>query len=1210
MKKFGIILLFLFISFSLFSKEKLFQKLTPNQSGIDFINDIKTDGFHNIFGSDYFYNGGGVAIGDLNNDGLQDIVLSGNRIDSKIYINKGNLKFEDVSESFGFSNLNKHVTGVTLADVNSDGFLDIYLSVGLYGTAEISSNMLWINKEGKSFSEQSKQYGLNLSDLTTQVAFFDYDKDGDLDMYCLTRPRTGFDKKINEMFNQFINPYDSIANQKGISREEFEKANRVDDKFMRNDNGKFVQMNDIGLDEDRNFFGLGVVTVDLNNDGWTDIYATSDYSSKDLMYMNQGDGTFQEIILSSLKQTSTNAMGVDINDYDNDGLPDIVVVDMTADDNKRLKANMSGMAPELFSQNLDAGNHYEYMFNTLQRNNGDDTYSQIAFIAGMPTTDWSWAPLFADFDNDTDKDLFITNGIKYDVRWTDITEDFNDVRQTYEQILNRVDATELTQYADFEYNYNNIIEQYLRKFKVLGFNYENTIEFVPSTPVPNYVYENQGGLALKDVSSDWGLNDLGFSNGASYGDLDNDGDLDLVVNNTDDYSFIYKNNSEKRNKNNYINFEFKGPEGNSFGLNTKVYIKNKDTKIQYQEFTLTRGFLSSVEPRLHFGLKDRNTVDTVEIVWLDGKTQTLLNVPANKTHIVEYKNASGLYKKPVYKHLFTKVEGNVSQLDYVDNLYDDYEREILLPHKMSKFGPGLATADLNGDGFLDYYMGGSKTNAGKIIFNFSNGKMVVKTQDAFETDKNYEDLGALFIDVDGDGDKDLYVVSGSNEEEANSEYYQDRLYLNTKGVFERAVDNLPKINISGSLVTANDFDKDGDLDLFVGGRQVPGQYPYPASSMILQNNKGVFTDITESVAPELIDLGMVTSALWTDYDNDGDRDLMIAGEWMPLTFFKNENGKFDKQSSFIFDKKTNGWWWSLQSGDFDNDGDIDYVAGNLGLNYKYEASQDFPFVVYSDDFDHNGQNDIVLSYYEKGICYPLRGRSCSSQQIPEIKKKFPSYNLFSEATVTDVYGKDELNKSLELKAYHFASSYIENNGDGTFKVKALPDLAQISTMFGIAPFDYDGDGNLDILTSGNFYESEIETPRADASVGLFLKGDGKGNFESIPSLKSGFVTRHNNKGLALVNTYGKNLKILALSNDGPTDIYEFDNKHIIRILRAKDDVEKIEHHFNDGKVTQEELYFGSGYLTQNSRMIALTKAHSKVILHKTDGTSETFELAK
>lgn len=1203
-----LIFLIIVLGFIANAQQKLFTKLTPRESGIEFANDLEITPMYNMFGSDYFYNGGGVAIGDLNKDGLMDIVFSGNRVDSRIYYNQGNLEFKDMSEKLGFENLGQFVTGVVLADVNSDGWLDIYLSTGLHGVGYLIENKLWINNQGESFTEESEKYGLNVEALGTQAAFFDYDKDGDMDMYALTRARTGYDGKIVSNYKSFLSDFDldKINNDTTLAKQ-YIKDIKITDKFYENVNGKFVEKKNIGLDYDNDFFGLGIVTCDLNGDGWTDIYCSNDFPSNDLMYINNGDGTFKFTTMKSTRQISNNAMGVDVNDFDNDNLPDIMVVDMTANDNKRLKANMSAMAPELFYSNLEDGNQYEYMFNTLQKNNGNNTYSQIAFLAGVATTDWSWAPLFADFDNDFDKDLFITNGIRYDMRWTDASDELADVRETYERLLFDFRSEDFPEESSFGERYEMIVDAFLKRVGILGFDPVKQMDLIPSTPLPNYVFENDGDLTLNDVSSDWGLNDPGFSSGAAYADLDNDGDLDLVVNNTDDYSFIYRNNSSEINDHNYIRFKFIGPKGNYYGVNTKVILYSND-ETQYQELTLSRGFLSSMEPILHFGIGERESIDSVQIIWLDNKMQTINNPEINKVHEISYKTANQTWTpEEITNQLFTKREIN-NKLNHDEPNFDDYEREVLLPHQMSKFGPGMAITDLNKDGYSEFYMSGSRDKAGKIIYQFKGNKFITKKNNPFEVDAKYEDMGSLFFDADGDGDQDLYVVSGSNEWDEGSEYYQDRLYINNNGKFVKDNSRIPNMQFSGSVVTGADFDKDGDIDLFIGGRQKPGMYPHPVSSVILRNDGGKFVDVTKEIAPDLVDIGMVSDALWTDYDSDGDRDLMIVGEWMPVRLLKNKNGKFTNATYGAFDKKTTGWWWSLNSGDFDNDGDIDYVAGNLGLNYKYKASQEVPFIVYSDDFDHNGSNDIVLSYFEKGVCYPLRGRSCSSQQVPEIKKKFPTYNMFSDASVTDVYGEEELKEALAYKAHHFASTYFENNGDATFKVKELPQLAQISTMFGVAPFDYNGDGNLDVLTAGNFHEAEIETPRADASIGLLLAGDGKGNFEPVSNLESGFVTRENTRGIALMNTYGNNVSAFVLNNNSPIEVFDFDTSNITRIMNPKDDVEKVEHHFQDGTSRTEELYFGSGYLTQSSRMVVITSNHSKVILHKTDGTQETIEL--
>lgn len=1064
---------------------KIFESLNSEQTGIDFNNILTENDSLNYFTYGYIYMGGGVSAGDINNDGLIDLYFTGNMVPNKLYLNKGNMKFEDISIKAGVAGDDRWYTGVTMADVNGDGYLDIYCSVG--GKFKTKKNVLYINNGDETFTERAEEYGIDDIGNTVQSTFFDYDLDGDLDLYVANYPPTRFNAPNNYYLFKMGNPKDIET-----------------DKLFRNDGGHFTDVTDeAGV---RSFGLTNSATVsDLNNDGYPDIYVSNDFNVPDFLFINNGNGTFTNHIQDAVKQMAQYGMGVDIADFNNDLLPDIFQMDMTPGDNRRSKANMAGMNPGKFWNTVNTGFGYQYMQNMLQLNNGNlknaiPVFSNVSRLGGIATTDWSWGPLFADLDNDGWKDIFIANGTRREIN----NKDF----------FHKIESKKLT------------------KDSLLSMSLS-----IPSERIDNFVFKNNGDLTFKKVNQEWGIEFKGFSNGSVYADLDNDGDLEIIINNIDDKASVFKNHSSE--KNNFLTINFDGSKENPFGIGAKAYIILDSLK-QFQELTLTRGFQSSVAPQIHFGLGNFKMVDTVKIVWPDRKQQILTKVKSNQFLKVNYKDATkgdALNSTQSKQYLFTTVSDSIFNIhhSHTENSYDDFKEEVLLPHKTSSFGPGISVGDLNGDGLDDFVIGAASNYETGIYFQTNNG-FERKEFTTIQNDRLSEDMGSLIFDADGDGDNDIYMVSGGNEFDYDSAFLQDRLYVNDgKGNFTKSDDALPAMLTSGNRVKSYDFDKDGDLDLFVGGRLVPKNYPIPADSYLLENisTKGnpKFKDVTSSKAPDFKDLGLVTDAVWTDFNKDGWIDLIIVGEWMPITIFKNNGGSFENITKTLGLDKTNGWWFSINQGDFDEDGDMDFVLGNLGLNYKYQASDSESFDIYMNDFDKNKHQDIVLSYFNEGKKYPVRGRSCSSQQIPSIKKKFKNYDVFATATLEDVYTKKDLEKSLlHYQVRSFASIYLENK-NGKFVIHKLPNLAQISNINQILVQDFNKDSHLDIVIAGNLYGSEVETPRNDAGIGLYLKGNGKGDFEAVNAIDSGLFIEGDTKDLVKINIAGKEYIIAAKNDD-------------------------------------------------------------------------------
>tara|TARA_A100000171_G_C2138103_1_gene152083 strand:- start:274 stop:3624 length:3351 start_codon:yes stop_codon:yes gene_type:complete len=1072
--------------------------LKATDTGVDFINTSKeTPGRH--FGHyEYFYNGGGVAIGDINNDGLQDVFFAGNDTSNTLYLNEGGFKFKDITRTAKLSSTNWS-TGVTMVDINQDGFLDIYVcNSGPDSKDSLLTNQLYINNGDETFTESAQQYGVADSSYSTQAVFFDMDADGDLDLLVVNHSDIKYGRGITG-WEQFLAEQTPEAYKKSCNT------------LYRNEgNNTFTDITkEAGLF--RPGFGLGVSVSDFDENGFLDIYITNDYFIPDFLFYNVGNGTFREVIKARASHVSFYGMGCDAADFNNDGLVDLSVVDMTPADHFRNKTLMESMDVERFSYLVDNRQMIpQYMYNTLHVNRGKGIFSEIANLSGVSQTDWSWATLFMDLDNDTYKDLYITNGFKRDVKDNDWRIEYL-ARKELEDINSEIYLEQLTK--------------------------------AKSIPIPNYGFQNNGDLTFKNKTTDWGLEELSFSNGVAYGDLDNDGDLDLVVNNLESPAFVYRNNASEKGENHFIQFELFDGKANNSVLNSQITVYTGEKK-QLVEYSFVRGYASTMQPLAHFGLGTITAVEKVEIKWPDGSQTTIENPTIDTKHRID-KTQSQLVRalKENPRPYFLDAISRAPKITYqhTENSFDDFKDEILLPHQQSTLGPAVAVGDVNGDGFDDFYLGGALGQAGELYKQTLVEGFVPVPQKAFNTDAQFEDTGALFFDADGDGDIDLYVASGGGGDVANNErLLQDRLYLNDgKGIFTRSVNGLPKINSSTLHISENDWDGDGDLDLFVGGRTTPGKYPVAPQSYLLENKKGIFEDKTTQLAPKLQYAGMVTSSVWSDIDQDGKKDILVVGEWMGIKAFVNsEDGFVDKSESFGL-TNTTGWWYSIAKGDFDNDGDEDFIVGNVGSNNKFHPSEKKPLHIFSNDFDANGTLDIVLSKLYQGNLTPVRGKECSTQQMPFLEEKFPSYSDFASSTLVGIYGEEKLNEALHYEATNFASVYLENTGNGAFSITNLPMEAQLSPINDMVVYDFDKDGNLDVVVGGNMFNTEVETPAYDAGKGLYMQGKGDGTFATLFEVnKSGIYMPYNVKGLRLISiSQEKRPAILVANNNTSVQLF-------------------------------------------------------------------------
>lgn len=1075
--------------------DTLFTLITPGQSNVYFKNEVRdTEEYNTLFHAN-FYGGGGVGIGDINNDGLMDLYFTGNQVADKLYVNKGGLEFEDITGSAGIIDDSGWSSSVLLGDVNRDGFLDIYVTREMLGSSpELMRNKLYLNNQDETFSEVAQQWGVDNDQRSRAGTFLDYDNDGDLDLYLLNTPPNPGPLVNTEIEELLLDRFSAV--------------------LYENQGSRFVDVTrKSGLKNTG--FPNSVVAADINGDGYQDLYVTHDFSIPDCIYMNNQDGTFTNKINEMTGHISFGSMGVDAADINNDGLLDIFVTDMSAEDNYRIKANMGGMNPEAFWKVVDRGDHYQYMYNTLQLNTGFQKFSEVAQIAGMATSDWSWSSFFADFDNDGHKDAFVANGVIRDIRNTDA--------------LNKLSR----QVGIPKIRLINNDPQSIDENRIASSELAAMLELFPSEKLINYIYKNNGDFTFTKKMEEWGLTFNTFTNGSAYGDLDNDGDLDLVVNNSNDYAQIFENHAVD-NGAHFLRIKLSDRSTNQAITGTKVWLY-ADRGMQFFEVTGTRGMYSSSEQMVHFGLADNSEVKSLRIKWPNGREYTISNPEIDQLLEVDYQNAVEVTSQQSDKgyQYFQDITDDINiEVSHIENDFDDYELQVLLPHKMSTYGPGLATGDVNGDGNEDFYLGGAAGYPGQLVLQNDNGEFTLSSTRVFESDQNSEDTGAGFFDSDGDGDLDLYVVSGGNEYPVGSVHYRDRLYLNDgTGNFSRAKDALPDIRISGSKVYPYDFDNDQDLDLFIGGHHIPGNYPAPASSVLLMNQQGRYSDVTSDMAPGLIEVGIVNDAVWVDIDNDQRKDLVLVGEWMPVTIFKNKETGFVEVSHEYGLQNSSGWWFSVDAADINGDGHQDLVAGNLGLNYKYQASLEEPFKVYYDDFDLNGSKDIVLAYYNFGDLFPLRGRSCSSEQVPQLKEKFGTYDLFAQSDLETVYGTQNLDHALQYQATTFASAYFINDGNSQFKMHSLPMEAQFSSVNDILIFDANQDDSDELLIAGNLYNAEIETTRNDAGYSLMLERDGKGEFKAITARESGLFLPYEVKQLALIKGSSGDFLLAACNND-------------------------------------------------------------------------------
>jgi len=1061
------------------AQECTFELLNATSTGITFNNTIVESNAENIILYDYLYNGAGVGIGDFNHDGLQDVYFAGNQVPDELYYNEGNFKFSFQNKLIKAKLKNSWSSGVSVVDINNDGWDDIYISrTGPGSDPERRRNCLLINQEGRAFVDEAAKYGLDHTGHTTQSVFFDYDRDGDLDCYLMSHPASfahSFDlKTLAELYKQGL---------------------LESDVLLRNDDGKFVDVSkSSGLIEDR-AFGLGIVCDDFNKDGWPDLYVSNDFDEGDLLYINNRNGGFSNEITKLLKHTSNFGMGCDAADFNNDTWPDLMTVDMAFEDHERSKRNMASMDPLKFEVRKQLGWHHQYMQNCLHLNRQGKVFSEIAQMSGVAKSDWSWSTLFCDLNNDTQKDIFITNGYKRDTRDNDLKA----------KIL-----------AFQETNANPSIQDVLSVF--------------PSTLIANKLFINGGDLMFKDEGEMAGINQAMHSHGAAYADFDNDGDLDLIVNNVDEAAVIFKN--QLNPSKNWIQIDLAKSEQN--GAVCYVYEKGE---VQMQRLERVRGYASSVSSVLHFGLQNAEAADSVLVQLLNGELYAFDQLEAGQKHQLDFSSARKTSPKiQELEQIFTeKAIRDILPYKHEGNAFNDFARETLLPHKLSSEGPFMAEGDINGDGLIDLWIGGDSGKSGAIYVQTPDGRFRGFIPKALKADALYEDAGALWFDADMDGDLDLYVVTGGSEFEAGSSNYQDRLYVNDgRGVLSKDV-RLPSLKSSGSQVLAFDLEKDGDNDLLVLGRHVPGLYPSAPRSFVLKNQDGRF-EIDQASSALVSSLGMLSDAALGDLNGDGIMELVLVGEWTSVNILEFDEVEMKLSTNFSIEAPNLGWWNCIKLADVDKDGDLDLIAGNVGLNNKFSPSETHPLHVFASDFDGNGTNDIVLAKTKNDELLPVRGRECSSQQMPFIAQKFSTYEAFAKAKLSDVFSPQALEEALHLQMNQ-AKSGVFLNESGDLSFIPFPNEAQLSPIKSMLCSDVNADGFPDLIFIGNQFNTEVETVRYDAGIGGVLLGDGSGKFVFVDEAKSGLMVPGDAKDLVEI-PWGNQKLLIATSNNSFLKLFE------------------------------------------------------------------------
>ncbi len=1124
---FYIVLLIVMITSSCRNDPTLFEFIGSSRSGIHFRNDIIENDSVNQLDIENVYNGGGVGIGDFNRDGLPDIFFTGNAVPSKLYLNRSGFRFTDITKNSGINTEGKWCRGVAVVDINNDGWQDIYVSVTLKKRASDRINLLYINKGLNSknipvFTEQAAEYGLDDDAHTTQAAFFDYDNDGDLDVYLINN-------EISEKYSPYLfRPV--IRNGRNPSTGKLYRNNWSDSL-----NHPVFEDVSVLAGIQTEGYGNSATITDINNDGWPDIYVGNDFFTNDLLWINNGDGTFTDRISDCFKHTSSNTMGIDAGDINNDGLQDFLTLDMNPEDNYRKKMMLPSSSYQLYQYTERYGYSYQYVRNNLQLNLGSapvnnpaalPVFSEIGYLAGITATDWSWTPLLTDFDNDGFRDLVVCNGFPKDI--TD--HDFAMFRARAYNVATK----------------NEILSQ------------------VPVVKLHNYAFRNNGDLTFSDVSDNWGMTIPTFSNGAAYADLDLDGDLDMVMNNINDEASVYRNNARELNPetSNYLNIKLIGPPSNRNGIGTVITLYYNNGKKQTGENSPYRGYLSTIDTKIHFGLGNIETIDSVLIQWSKSKRQILKNIETCQTIKADIRDAHDRNESVITSVSHQTLFSDISQetgITFIHQEADfvDFNIQKLLPHKYSEYGPSIDKGDIDGNGLDDIVAGGSANNSATFFLQQNNGTFVERKllpQSALKS-KTWDDAGVVLFDADNDKDLDLYIATGGYEEESNSKNYSDHFYVNNgKGIFKENEDAIPDNFTSKSCVRASDFDKDGDIDLFIAGIVDPWHYPKPVSCLLLRNDsspgKIKFTDITVEAAGDLINIGMVCDAVFSDFDNDSWPDLVIAGEWMPVTILRNQQGTFKNITQDTGLSKYSGWWNSIAQGDFDNDGDTDYVVGNLGLNSYYKASDIYPVSVYASDFDNNGSYDafpaiwLPSSQEDRTIReFPVSGRDDAVKQMISMRSKFQNYRSFAIATIDQLFSPEQFEQSLIVRANYFSSSFCRNDGKGKFSIIPLPLEAQFSLINGIVAEDFNGDGNLDVAINGNSWGTEVLTGRYDALNGLILTGDGKGNFRPLPFYESGLFIPGNGREIITLKKVSGNLLLAATQNRGALKIFELNTSY-------------------------------------------------------------------